>query len=258
MRRTIRLLLAAGLAWPAAAGAQTTVHQHYGHDPKAEQPAPDGSTAPRLQSLGRHRLPVTTRVPRAQSFVDQGVKLAYAFNHAEAGRSFREAARLDPRCAMAYWGQALVLGPNINAPMDPADEPKAKALADQAMALRAGASPRERAYIEALSKRYTGDAASRSAADSAYAAAMEEVARRFPADLDASVLWVEAGMDLRPWNCWRPDGTPYPGTLRLRERLEAVLAKAPEHPGALHLYIHLLEPTATHGSRRRRPTGCSG
>ncbi len=245
MRRTLPLLLACvWLAAPGAPAAQTTVHQHYGHDEKADRPAPDGSTAPRLQNLGRHRFPVSTRVPRAQLFVDQGIKLSYGFNHAEAGRAFREAARLDPRCAMAFWGQALVLGPNINAPMDPADEPKAKALAGQAMALLAGATPRERAYIQALAKRYTGDPAGRVAADSAYAAAMADVARRFHADLDAIVLWVESGMDLRPWNYWRPDGTPYPGTLELRERLESVMARSPEHPGALHLYIHLLEPTA--------------
>jgi hypothetical protein len=245
MRRTLTpVLLALSLLRPGAPAAQTTVHQHYGHDPRADRPAPDGSTAPRLQNLGRHRFPVTTRSPLAQRFVDQGVRLAYAFNHAEAGRAFREAARLDPRCAMAFWGQALVLGPNINAPMDPADEPRARDLARAAMDRAASASPRERAYIEALARRYPGDPAHRVAGDSAYAAAMDDVARRFPADLDATVLWAEAAMDLRPWNYWRPDGTPQPGTVRIRERLEAVVARAPEHPGALHFYVHLVEATS--------------
>ncbi len=247
MRNPIRALVLVSMLAAAAANAQTTVHQHYAHDARADVPAPDGSTAPRLQNLGRHRFAVTTRSAQAQRFIDQGMNLAYAFNHAEAGRSFREAARLDPACAMAYWGQAIVLGPNINAPMDTSDERKAHALVAQALERRRGASVREQAWIEALAKRYAGDAAKRVAGDSAYAEAMAGVARRFPMDLDAQVLWAEAAMDLRPWNYWRRDGTPQPGTPAIRERLEAVLAKAPEHPGALHLYIHLLEATADAG-----------
>jgi tetratricopeptide (TPR) repeat protein len=128
--------------------------------------------------------------------------------------------------------------------MDPGDEAKALALVGQALAQRTGASPREAGYIEALAKRYEGKAERRNACDSAYAEAMREHARRFPTDLDAQALWAESAMDLRPWNYWRPDGTPYPGTLDIRSRLEEVIAKNPNHPGALHLYIHLLEPTA--------------
>jgi len=116
-------------------------------------------------------------------------------------------------------------------------------LIGQAMALRSGASARERGYIEALAKRYEGKAERRSACDSAYAQAMHEHAKRFPTDLDAQALWAEAAMDLRPWNYWRPDGTPYPGTLEIRSRLEDVIARDANHPAALHLYIHLLEPT---------------
>ena len=223
--------------------SQTTVHQHYAKDPRADMAAPDGHVAPRLQSLGTHRFLVTTRSADAQRYVDQAMNLTYGFNHAEAGRSFHEAARLDPRCAMAYWGQALVLGPNINAPMDPADEPKALALVGQALALRSGATPRERGYIDALAKRYEGKSERRAACDSAYSEAMRDVARRFPTDLDGQALWVESAMDLRPWNYWRPDGTPYPGTLELRAKLEDVLARDANHPGALHFYIHLLEAT---------------
>ncbi len=226
-----------------AARAQSGTHQHYGHDARADQPAPDGSMAPRLQNLGAHRFPVTTKNARAQRFVDQGVNLAYGFNHAEAARSFKEAARLDPDCAMAYWGQAWVLGPNINASMDTSAERPAKELVAEALKRRANATPRERAYLDALALRYRGDAAARVACDSAFATAMAAVAKQYPADLDAQVMWAEAMMDLRPWNYWRRDGSSYPGTVAIRERLEAVLAKAPNHPQAIHLYIHLLEST---------------
>jgi len=243
MRSAFRPLVVMALLIPAFATAQTTVHQHYGHDERADAPAPDGSTAPRLQNLGTHKFPVTTRSPKAQAFVNQGLNLTYGFNHAEAGRAFREAARLDSACAMAYWGQALVLGPNINAPMDAAEEPKARALADEAMKRRRSATARERALIEALDRRYRGDAAARVAGDSAYASAMDSVVRRFPKDDDVLALAAEAAMDLRPWNYWRPDGTPYPGTNAIRERLESVMRRSPNHPGALHLYIHLMEPT---------------
>ncbi|HEY7511064.1 MAG TPA: hypothetical protein VIG50_12475, partial [Vicinamibacteria bacterium] len=154
---------------------------------------------------------------------------------------FREAARLDPKLAMAYWGQALVLGPNINAVMAPEDEPKAYALAQKAVALKKGASEREKAYIDALAQRYSGQAADRAARDRAYADAMREVARRFPGDLDAASLFAESLMDLRPWAYWAPDGTPYPGTEEAVATIERVLAKNPNHPLALHLYIHAVE-----------------
>src|SRR5262249_50707403 len=146
------------LTLSTSAWAQSATHQHYAKDARTEQPAADGRLAPRLQSLGSHKFPVTTKSTEAQRFIDQGMNLSYAFNHAEAGRAFAEAARLDPRCAMAFWGQALVLGPNINVPMEPADEPKALALIGQALALRSAASARERGYIDALAKRYDGKA----------------------------------------------------------------------------------------------------
>ena len=143
-----RLLPAAAVLLAAAPlAAQTAQHKHYEKDPAADLPAPTGELAPRLQNLGTHAFPVSTRKPRAQQFVNQGLRLSYGFNHAEAGRAFREAARLDPGLAMAYWGEALVLGPNINVPMAPDDEPRAKAAVEKAVALRARATPRERAYI---------------------------------------------------------------------------------------------------------------
>jgi tetratricopeptide (TPR) repeat protein len=220
------------------------VHVHYVRTQEAQQPAPSGQLAPRLQNLGNHTFPVTTKSEQAQVFINQGVNLAYGFNHAEAGRAFREAARLDPNCAMAYWGQALVLGPNINMPMDPSDEPKAYELVQKAVSLKAKASPREQAYIDALSERYSGKPNYREVRDQAYASAMREVVRRFPDDLDAATLAAEAIMDLRPWAYWTRDGRPYEGTEQAVALVESVMRRDPDHPGALHYYIHLMEPTS--------------
>ncbi|MGE0336534.1 MAG: hypothetical protein AB7Q76_14695, partial [Gammaproteobacteria bacterium] len=212
-------------------------------EPRAAQPGPDGELAPRLQNLGDHHFAVTTGNAAAQRFIDQGLKLAYAFNHAEARRAFREAARLDPALAMAYWGQALVLGPNINAMMQANEEPQAYEFARKAKSLADGATPREKALIDALLARYSGDAAQRRSNDEAYARAMHDVWQRFPEDDDIAVLYVESMMDLRPWGYWMPDGTPHPGTAEIVALTEQVLARNPRHPGALHLHIHLLEPT---------------
>jgi hypothetical protein len=246
MIRTLLLSLAASgtaLAQAPEPAPAAPIHRHYEHSKEAEKPAPTGELAPRLQNLGSHTFRVTTKSRQAQLFVNQGVNLAYGFNHAEAGRAFREAARLDPSCAMCVWGQALVLGPNINVPMTPEDEPKAFELARKAVAMKAKATPRERAYIDAVARRYTGNKDDRAAADRAYADAMREVARKYPDDLDAQTLHVEALMDLRPWNYWMGDGTPYPGTEEIVSTLERVLARHPDHPGANHLYIHAVEAT---------------
>src|SRR5688572_2565148 len=185
-------------------------HVHY-IEPAA-QASPTGALAPRLLNLGSHTFPVSTRNRQAQQFMNQGLNLAYAFNHAEARRAFREAARLDPNLAMAYWGQALVLGPNINAQMEPNEEPSAYELVQKAMSLRSRATPRERAYIEALAERYSGKAADRRPRDEAYSAAMKKLRERYPNDLDAATLYVESMMDLRPWGYWQRDGAPHAGT----------------------------------------------
>ena len=226
----------------AGAAAQTTPsHKHYDDSKPAPAPAPGMPLAPRLQNLGVHTFPVSTRVERAQLFMNQGLNLTYGFNHAEAGRAFAEAARLDPTLAIAYWGQALVLGPNINAPMDAAAEPKALELLNKAVALKSHATSRERAYIDALSARYTGKAEDRVAADRAYANAMRDVIEQFPNDLDARTLYAESLMDLRPWGYWTRDGRPHDETLEVRSTLEYVIDKHKNHPGALHLWIHLWE-----------------
>jgi tetratricopeptide (TPR) repeat protein len=227
---------------PAAQGSN---HKHYEASPMANEPGPDGQLAPRLQNLGTHAFPVSTRNQRAQLFINQGINLAYGFNHAEARRAFREAARLDPALAMAYWGQALVLGPNINAPMDPKDEPDALKLVQKAKSLMGSASEREQALIGALEKRYSGVSGNRTANDKAYAAAMRRAHRQFPDDPDIAMLYVESVMDLRPWGYWMRDGHPYEGTAEIVALTEEVLRRHPAHPAALHMQIHLLEPTTT-------------
>jgi len=215
-------------------------HVHY-KDPGQQSTSPTGAVAPRLQKLGVHKFPVSTKNAQAQLFMNQGLNLSYAFNHAEAGRAYREAARLDPNLAMAYWGQALALGPNINAPMDPASEPKAVEAIQKAVALKANASPREQALIDALTHRYSGKAEDRKARDREYADAMRQVWLQFPDDQDIAMLYVESVMDLRPWGYWERDGQPYERTSEIVGITEKVIAKNPNHPGALHLYIHLME-----------------
>lgn len=203
---------------------------------------PDEPIAPLLDGLGNHHHAVTTDNPRAQRFFDQGLVLAFGFNHAEAARSFREAQRLDPSCAMCYWGEALVLGPNINAAMDPEDNPDALAALKKAQALAPDASEREQAYIRALSKRYApGVTENRTALDSAYASAMGRLAEDYPEDPDAQTLYAEALMDTTPWDYWRADGEPKAVTRTVLTKLEATLERKPDHPLANHLYIHAVE-----------------
>ena len=215
-------------------------HVHY-KDPGLQSTSPTGAVAPRLQKLGNHQFPVSTKNRQAQLFMNQGLNLSYAFNHAEAGRAYRESARLDPNLAMAYWGEALALGPNINAPMDPANEPKALEAIQKAIALKRKASPREQALIDALAQRYSGRAEDRRARDVAYADAMRKVHQQFPDDQDISMLYVESVMDLRPWGYWTRDGVPYERTAEVVALTEKVIARNPNHPGALHFYIHLME-----------------
>jgi len=215
-------------------------HVHY-KEPSQQAASPTGALAPRLQKLGNHVFPVTTKNRRAQLFMNQGLNLSYAFNHAEAGRAYREAARLDPNLAMAYWGEALALGPNINAPMDAGNEPKALDVVQKAVALKSKASPREQALIDALVHRYSGRAEDRKARDRAYSEAMRKVHQRFPNDQDIAMLYVESVMDLRPWGYWTRDGVPYEGTAEIVALTEKTIARNHQHPGALHLYIHLME-----------------
>ncbi len=199
---------------------------------------------PLLDGLGTHRHPITTASPQAQRYFDQGLVLAYGFNHEEAFRSFEQAARLDPGCAMCYWGMAWVLGPNINAPMDTSVVDEAWAALQQAQ--QANASPAEQGYIRALAARYAADPiADRATLDRAFAEAMRELVRQYPDDLDATTIFAEALMDLTPWNYWTPDGQPTQHTGEIVTTLERVLAQNPEHPGANHYYIHAVEASKT-------------
>lgn len=195
-----------------------------------------------IDGLGNHHHAITTKNPLSQRYFDQGLSLAYAFNHPEALRSFEEAARLDPSCAMCHWGIAYVLGPNINAAMDPAVNAEAYAASRRALALAANATPRERAFIEALARRYASPAPeTRSSLDSAFARAMRDVHTRYPDDDDAAVIFAESMMDLTPWVYWSKEKQPLAGTTELLTALETVTSRSRNHPGACHFYIHAVE-----------------
>lgn len=205
-------------------------------------PADQTDAPPLFDNLGSLHHPITTTSEQAQRYFDQGLRLVYAFNHEEAIRSFEAAAQLDPQAAMPYWGIALALGPNINSVMEKKDERRAIEMAQKARRLADHATPVEQAYIEALVARYVGrKGVKRKGLDEAYAKAMRSVAQRFPEDGDAATLFAEALMDLRPWDFWKPDGRPQPGTDEIVNTLEAVLAKNPDHPGACHFYLHAVE-----------------
>jgi len=196
-----------------------------------------------MTGLGERQHPVSTRNPEAQRFFNQGLALIYAFNHEEAARSFRRAAELDPQLAMAYWGVALAVGPNYNEAAVDAERVKAAYEAVQkAQSLAAGATERERAYIAALSQRFS----SKSQPDYkslalAYRDAMRELHRRYPDDLDAATLFADSMMNVRPWQLWTKDGKPAEGTEEIVAVLEEALRREPNHAGANHLYIHAVE-----------------
>jgi len=215
------------------------------HDPRAI--AADPSTAlspiaPRLDGLGDHHFSVTTTNPASAYFFDQGLRLTYGFNHSEALRAFKEAARLDPDNAMAYWGWALVLGPNLNLPMVPDVEPQAYAAIQTALSLQDGVSAQETDLIDALAQRYTADPATpRTELDQAWSDALGQLVRKYPNDLDIATLYAAALMNLSPWNYWTRDGRPRANTDTLITTLQSVIARDPQHPGALHYYIHAVE-----------------
>jgi tetratricopeptide (TPR) repeat protein len=215
----------------------------------------DQAEAPPLfDNLGSLHHPITTSSDRAQQYFDQGLRLVYAFNHEEAIRSFEAAAQEDPQAAMAYWGMALALGPNINGTMEKKDERRTIEMIQKARKLADRATPEEQAYIDALVTRYVSrKGAKRKGLDEAYAKAMRLVAQRFPEDADAATLFAEALMDLRPWDLWKPDGRPQPGTDEIITTLESVLAQNPEHPGACHYYLHAVEAS----SRPERALPCA-
>jgi tetratricopeptide (TPR) repeat protein len=211
---------------------------------------------PLFSGLGGYHRTVTTRVPEAQRFVDQGLSFLYAFNHDEAIRSFRKAAELDPSCVPAFWGIAMANGPHINNPA--VDEAHAGAAIDalakaRAIALEdpARVTPVERALIDAVGVRFPRNAEAvvtskdRAPFDRAFAVAMKTVWESAPADADVGAIYAEALMDLRPWDLWTQDGHPQPGTELVVATLEKVLELAPDHPLANHLYVHAMEASPT-------------
>jgi tetratricopeptide (TPR) repeat protein len=201
------------------------------------------ATPPHFTNLGTHTWKITTPSPEAQQFFDQGLRLAYGFNHAEARRAFRQAQKLDPDCAMCFWGEAFVLGPNINVPMDPAANAPALSALAEAQRLAAGASPKERDLIAALAQRYSPDGkAERAKLDAAWADALGAVAAKYTDDVELAVLHAESLMDLQPWDYWTDGGkTPKGKAAEIVAQLERAMAKAPNHPGAIHFYIHAVE-----------------
>src|SRR5262245_20486484 len=212
---------------------------------QAATPAPDfaSNEPPLWDGLGPIAYKISTSSAEAQAYFNQGLRLAYAFNHDEAQRAFRKAQKLDPDCAMCFWGEAFVLGPNINLPMqEPAIAP-AYAAAQKAKALAAKASPREQALINALVARYSSDPkAARPPLDAAYAAGMAKAAKQFPRDDEIATLYAESVMDLSPWDYWKPGGREAkPQSVPIVPTLERVLARNPNHAGAIHLYIHAVE-----------------
>lgn len=233
MRRLVfALTLSLSLCTPAFA-------QHSDHGSKKDA---GEKPATYIAGMGSHHHPVSTANAEAQKFFDQGLRFVYAFNHEEAIRSFTHAAKLDPNLAMAHWGIALALGPNINLDIDPAREKAAYEAAQKAVALAAKAPENERAYIEALTKRYSIDPkADLKQLQVDYKNAMGDVAKRYPDDLDAATLYAESAMNLRPWQLWTTDGKPAEGTEEIVSVLESVLRRDPNHIGAIHYYIHAIE-----------------
>lgn len=237
------------LATPLAAQSAHTAHGTHG------SATPTDGEVPLLGGLGTWHRRIATRVPLAQRYFDQGLRLYYAFNHAESVRAFREAQRLDPSCAMCAWGEAMALGPNINAPMDSAAEARAIAVTRRALSLvqRTKVDDEGRLFVQALAARFLDEQGStRPARDSAYARAMARLAERWPNDVDVLALAAEAQMDLSPWVYWGKDGLARPGTPRILSWLERGLRLASDHPGICHFYIHAVE--AVHPTRA---VGCA-
>jgi tetratricopeptide (TPR) repeat protein len=237
------------LAHLVAAQAQTETRPFTpGQAAPAKPPSRPGQAAPPplYTDLGKLHVPITTNSNRAQAYFDQGIRLTFAFNHAEAARSFRAAQDADPDCAMCYWGEALVLGPNINAPMFPDAVAPAFAAAATATRLAPGTRPEEQAVIRAVARRYSADpGADRAALDLAYANAMADAARAFPGHNTILVLYAESLMNLSPWDYWAAGGArPKGRTAELVAALEQVLARNPTHAGAAHYYIHAMEASS--------------
>jgi tetratricopeptide (TPR) repeat protein len=236
MRRFLLLIVAACLL------AEPLVAQHK-HEPDQSV---DMSRAPLLQGVGVINHPVSTKNKQAQQFFNQGIALIYAFNHLEAERAFIQAQKLDPKLAMAWWGQALALAPNINDPITPDRAGRAYAAIQIAIQKSKGKPQVERDYINTLAKRYSPDKdADRAKLDLTYAKAMGDLAKKYPDDPEAQVLYASALMETMPWDYYQPNGDPKPEIVIVQTTLESSMKRWPNHTGALHLYIHAVEASST-------------
>lgn len=223
-------------------------------DPHVLQAADETGRMPLFDNLGTVHLPITTSVPLAQQYFDQGLRLVFAFNHEEAINSFQEAVRLDSHAAMPHWGIALALGPNINLPMGNDQAKQAVETIQTALGLANGATPKERAYIDALATRYSDSRDKRRAElDSAYAAAMMKLWQQYPQDATAGTLYAEALMNLQPWDYWTIEGQPKGRAEEIVTTLERSMMINPDHIGACHYYIHAVESS----SRPERALRCA-
>lgn len=250
-------LLDGGLCRPAASGRPVLLQALLAAaatPPKSEtspfQPATMKAApgdVPIYRDLGRMSFKLDKASPKLQAYFDQGLRLAFAFNHAEAQRAFQAAQKLDPGCGLCFWGEALVLGPNINVPMQAEANAPAWAALQRAVALKDKLPPRERILIEALQERYKAEPpADRAPLDAAYADAMKRVAAQFPGDDLMQVLHAEAAMDTQPWDYWEAAGAKPKGrTADIVAALETVLKRNPNHAAAIHLYIHAVEASTT-------------
>jgi tetratricopeptide (TPR) repeat protein len=213
----------------------------------AATPGPAIASRPQLRrDLGDLTFKVTTASAEAQAYFDQGLRLTYGFNHAEAIRAFKAGQELDPTCAMCFWGEALALGPNINLAMPSEANVPALAAIARAQQLKSRVTKKEQALIDALAQRYSADpAAKRADLDQAFFDAMSRVQADYPDDPDVSMITVEAAMDLSPWAYWQEGGREPLGAMATGyPMLERVMARHPNHPGAIHYYIHVMEQSA--------------
>ena len=251
MRRNGMNVVLAGLFWVLCGCSDPVAVEQ---SAEVKQTLAQRAGAPLFKGMGTFHMPITTRDTDAQRYFDQGMVLAFGFNHAESIRSFRAAQTLDSDCAMCFWGEALATGPNINvtnngkAVMTPEERASARAAIDHALTLVDGVTPKERSWILALDKRYDGQPDTpRDPLDRAWADALADMAGAYPDDMTVASVYAEALMNTMPWDYWGPSGEAKPDTQAVIESLERVMAAEPEHPLALHLYTvsytHLTLPT---------------
>ena len=248
MRRNGMSVVLAGLFWVLYGCSDPVAVEQ---SAEVKQTLAQRAGAPLFKGMGAFHMPITTRDTNAQRYFDQGMVLAFGFNHAESIRSFRAAQTLDSDCAMCFWGEALATGPNINvtnigkAVMTPEERASARAAIDHALTLVDGVTSKERSWILALDKRYDGQRETpRDPLDRAWADALADMVGAYPDDMTVASVYAEALMNTMPWDYWGPSGEAKPDTQAVIKSLERVMAAEPEHPLALHLYIHALEASS--------------